>query len=204
MIGNGLMIFQGGKNPLKAGPGAVLTDLIDAFTHSDDSHSAIAFGGQLYESTIEKGVRGPQVNDADERIAEYRHDGGHALLFPFLPQFRPDWEALLAGAEKMIALRKAGKMPYSVKRLFGDAVSRSILFDMVALPADGIISYLSDHDLGVVCSEMAAFLMQYGGVDSKAYLGGVQWLPAQHGQPIGCAPADLVAMHIWDTPQKLL
>lgn len=201
---NGLVLFRGGKNPLKAGPGAVLTDLIDVITHSDNSHSAMLINGKLYESTISGGISGPQESDPAARLAEYRAEGGHADLYPFQPQFEPDWGAALAGAQKMIALREAGRMPYNVKRLFGDAVDRSLVFDLVALPADGILAYLADHSMGVVCSEMAGTLMVYGGVPAKMAAAGIPFLPNQHGQPIGCSPQDLANMPIWQPPVTLL
>jgi hypothetical protein len=204
MIPNGLVLFQGGKNPFKAGPGAVLTDLIDALTHSDDSHTAMQINGKLYESTIAGGVSGPQISDLGQRVTEYSKQGGHAHLLPFLPQFEPDWDAMTAGALQMIALREEGQMPYNVKRLFGDAVQRSIVFDLAALPADGILAYLADHSMGVVCSEMAAFLIQYGLVVPKLTAAGIPWLPHQHGQPIGCSPQDLANTPAWATPIQLI
>jgi hypothetical protein len=95
----GVVLFKGGADPLKAGPGAILTILIDAMTqpvvidgHKEKiSHSALFDGTDLYESTISGGVSGPQRSVLDERVAEYRGQGGHAWLFPFLPQFAPDW-----------------------------------------------------------------------------------------------------------------
>lgn len=197
---NGLVLFHGGKNPLKAGPGAVLTGLIDAFTRSADSHSGFAVDGKLYESTEENGISGPQVNDLAARVAGYTKQGGSSHLYQFLPQFEPDWEAVVAGAQKMIALREQGKMPYNVKRLFGDAVQRSLVFDLVCLPADGILEYMAEHSMGVVCSEMAGTLMMYGGTAAKVAAAGIPFLPLQHGQPIGCAPQDLQNMPIYQPP----
>lgn len=201
---NGLVLCSGGKNPFKAGSGAVLTDLIDGITHSDASHSAMLIDGNWWESTILGGISGPQANPQGPRLAEYGAEGGHVLLLPFLPAYEPDWAAVLAGAERLVALRAKGRMPYNVRRLFGDAIERSIACDLAFLPADGILAYLAAHSMGLVCSEMAGTLMMYGGVPAKMRAAGLPFLPHQHGQAIGCAPADLAAMPIWQNSIPLI
>ena len=207
------MLFSGGRNPFHAGFGAILTDLIDAMTkfvevspdrHVKMSHSAVAMPSNgnapyIYESTIENGISGPRKSDLADTLAGYGKQGGHAWLFPFLPQFRPDWDALEVTAQHMIALRQAGLMPYNVKRLFDDAEERSLIFSLLALPFDGIITYEGAHSRGVVCSEMAGLLLQGGGVPDKCKALGVPWLPNVNppGQPIGDSPADVGNMPIY-------
>ncbi|HLI84801.1 MAG TPA: hypothetical protein VKV17_12840 [Bryobacteraceae bacterium] len=202
---NGLVLFSGGRNPFRAGPGFLLTDLIAKITGSPWTHSAIKVGPGIFESTIKNGVSGPQYNPFDADLEEYLKEGGRVDVFEFLPQFEPDWDALERAAWQMISLRMQGKLPYNVERLFGDAVQRSPIFDVVALPADGVITYLAAHSKGVVCSEMAAILMEAGGVRGKAVAAGVPWLPNVRppAQPIGCAPADLAAMALYKPPVGL-
>src|SRR5579872_5617152 len=105
---NGLVLFEGGENLFKAGLGSLLTDGIRLTTHSPFSHAGMLVGGKLYESTRGtdtngKYVSGPQVNDPEMRVAGYIKQGGHAYLYLFATQFTPDWDAMLAGAEHLIA-----------------------------------------------------------------------------------------------------
>jgi hypothetical protein len=200
----GLVLFAGGRDPFHAGPGAVLSDLIDAVSHSQYSHAAVCMpsGGApplIYESTIEGGISGPQENDLTARVEQYVRQGGHAWLFPFLPQFQPNWDGVASTALAMIAQRKAGKLPYNVRRLFGDAMEMSWVFDLIALPADGIIAYLAAHSKGVVCSEMAGLLMQGGNVPALMAAAQIPWLPNVRppGQPIGDSPQDLGMLPIY-------
>jgi hypothetical protein len=139
------------------------------------------------------------------RLSDYSKQGGHAWLLPFLPQFMPDWAAAETAAFQMIALRERGKMPYNVERLFGDAEERSWIFDLVALPAAGIIAYLAAHSKGVVCSELVGLLIQAGGVAPKLTAAGIAWLAAVNppGQPIGCSPQDIVNVEMFRTPVQL-
>jgi hypothetical protein len=49
--------------------------------------------------------------------------------------------------------------------------------------------------------------MQAGGVDAKAKAAGIAWLPKVEpvaGQPIGCAPQDLLDMPIWQAAVPVL
>lgn len=213
----GLVAFSGGTSVRKAGLlGATLSFLIEKITRSKLSHVAIvppAFYWHdsqpwILESTIWKGVSGPQFNPLPARLhADYELKGGHASYLAFQPAFEPNWPDLWAHGQQMIQLQKAGKLHYSVKRLFADAVNRSVVFDAISLPAAGIIERLSQADHGLVCSECAGLLMQGGGVNSKAVARGIPWLPAAvpiAGQPIGCSPQDLEEMPIWATPIPIL
>jgi hypothetical protein len=204
----GLLLFAGGLDPLVAGPGALLTGLIDVMTKAVPvgngkavkmSHSAICMPSRgrapyIYESTKGGGIpSGPQRSDLAALLAEYAKGHGHAWLFPFMPQFEPDWAAVEAAALHMIALREAGLMPYNVQRLFNDAEQRSLIFDLLAMPAAGIIAYEGARSKGVVCSEEAALLIEAGGVVAKLAAAGIAWMPnvAPPGQPIGNGPVDL-------------
>lgn len=211
----GLVGFAGGTNPFKAGLfGSMLSVLIKGFTKSKLSHVGIvppmsfwpATGIDIMESTEWQGVSGPQLNDLASRLdLDYAKKGGHAWFLAFRPAFAPDWPALWAHFEDMFALVKAGKLHYSVARLFADAVDRNLVF--AALPLSGILQQLSEHDKGVVCSECAGLLMTAGGVDRKVEAAYIPWLPNVEpvaGQPIGCAPQDLWEMPIWQAPVTLL
>jgi hypothetical protein len=205
----GVVLFEGGEDPFRAGPeAAALSALIKAFTKSKFSHSSVLPAGapDIFESTIENGVSGPQQNNLAGTLASYGKGGGHAWIFNFLPQFTPDWLALTATGQHMIWERAGGKLPYDVKRLFSDAEMRSWVFDVVALPADGVIAYLGAHSKGIVCSEMVGLLLQGGGVESKAASAGVPWFPSivPAGQPIGCSPQDVVNMPLFLPPVQLL
>jgi hypothetical protein len=205
----GLVAFSGGTNIAQAGVlGATLSFLIEAVSKSKLSHVGIVppqcdwlnptIPG-LIESTELDGISGPQYNPLGPRVqTDYADKGGHAIFLPFRPEFAPDWDALWKGAAQMFAEVKAGRLHYSVKRLFADATARNVAF--AALPVAGIIDLLAEHDRGIVCSECAALLMQTGGVDAKAMAAGIPWLPKVQpiaGQAIGCSPQDLRDMPIW-------
>jgi len=216
----GVVLFAGGLNPFVAGPGTALTGLIDAMTPGVPvalgrkvkmSHTAVCMPSNgkdpyIYESTISGKISGPQRSSLASDLAVYAKGKGHAWLFPFLPQFEPDWASLEATALRMIAEREAGNLPYNVRRLFADAELRSWVFDLIALPADGIIAYLAAHSKGVVCSEMAGLLIQGGGVVPKLTSAGIPWLPNVHppGQPITDAPADIGLMPMFQPAIQLL
>ena len=184
----GVVLFAGGRDPLEAGPGAVLTLLIDAMTKFGFSHTALAMPAAgvtapyIHESTIRDGVSGPQRSDLNACLAECRKQGGHARLFPFLPQFEPDWADAEAAALQLISEREQGRMPYNVERLFADAEERSWVFDVVALPADGVISYLAAHSKGIVYSEMVGLLAQAGGVVARLTAVGIPGCRRSHHQ----------------------
>lgn len=211
----GLALFAGGTNPLRAGiEGALISGAIEYITHAPYSHSGIVPperfwpDGQpwLIESTIEGKVSGPQFNALPPRLqSDYAAKGGHAWLLPFQSEFEPDWNMLWQHAQHMIALQKAGKLHYSVARLFADATARDPLW--AALPAAGAIDWLAEHYRGIVCSECAGFAMEGGGVKAKAVAAGLLWLPNVKpipGQVIGCAPGDLHDMPLYQTPIQLV
>ena len=204
----GIVLFEGGTDPLRAGFGAVLSELIKAVTHSNYSHSAMLppNSGMIFESTIKNGISGPQENSLSSTLTEYGNEGGHAWVFNFLPQFAPDWDAVATFQQQLIALRVAGKMPYNVRRLFEDGIKRSWVADVVFLPADGVILYLGDHSKGIVCSEDCGLSCQAGGVVTKLTAAGIPWLPnvAPPNQPIGCSPQDLADMPMFSPPVQLL
>lgn len=216
LASGGVVLFSGGTNPARAGlVGALLSRLIDKFTNSKFSHVAVLPPAQYWptptspsiiESTIWLGVSGPQSNSLLSRLqADYASKGGHATYLPFLPQFAPDWKEVGIAAAQMFVLRKQGKLHYSVKHLFADAVDRNPVF--AALPISGVLTQLGEHDRGLVCSECAGLLLQAGGVDKKCAAAGVPWLPNVlpiPGQPIGCAPEDIHEMPIWGGPIALL
>lgn len=211
----GFMIFAGGTDPLRAGlEGALLSGAIDLFTHSDLSHCGIVPPAPywpenapwLIESTIWQKISGPQYNRLQPRLEQdYQAKGGHAWLLPFRPQFAPAWPTLWDHAQQMFALVSAGKLHYSVKRLFSDACERSLVLG--DLPMAGLIERLAEKDAGVVCSECAGLLMQAGGVDREAEAAGLLWLPNVEpvaGQPIGCGPVDLRDMPLWLPAEQVL
>lgn len=212
----GLAAFQGGSNPFRAGlTGAALSGLIEELTHSKLSHVGLVPPAVywpapstpcLIESTIWGKTSGPQCNNLWSRLElDYAAKGGHAWLYPLLPQFAPDWPALWDAAQQLFARVRIGQLHYSVKRLFADATERNLAF--AVLPVAGILAQLGEHDSGLVCSECAGLLLQAGGVDARAKAAGVPWLPKVEpvaGQPIGCAPEDLVEMPLYAAPVTLL
>lgn len=205
----GIVFFSGGLNPFKAGfGGATLSRLIDVVTGSKYSHTAVLLPQQcwsapgqprIFESTIWKFASGPQFNNLLPRLQEdYIAKGGHAWVRTYKPEFAPDWKAVIQTATQLDVLRQAGKLHYSVKRLFADAVDKSPVF--AALPVAGLLMHLGEHDEGIVCSEAVALAEQGGGVDAKVKAAGFPWLPdvlPVAGQPIGCAPADIDKQPTW-------
>lgn len=212
----GLVGFQGGANPFQAGlQGSILSRLIELFTGGKLSHVGLVLPLRYWkngilpavvESTIWKGVSGPQINDLTSRLElDYVKAGGHAWFWPFQAALAPDWFLLYAAAIDMCTQVANGKLHYSVKRLFADAVERNLAFSL--LPVSGLLVQLSEHDLGIVCSECAGLLMQAGGVDTKVKNARIPWLPKVEpiaGQAIGCSPEDLRSMPIYAPPVQLL
>lgn len=211
----GLMLFAGGTNIFKAGPGALLSLEIEHETGQPYSHTAVLFPKSYWpspdqpwiqESTKWQGVSGPQWNNLSTRlILDYEKAGGHAWLYQFLPPFVPDWSKAWAGAQQLIAAQKAGKLHYSVAHLFGDAVNRDWVFSL--LPIAGILEHVSEDSAGIVCSEDAGMVFQDGGVADKAKAAGIPWLPTAKpipGQAIGCSPGDLAAMPLYGQRITLL
>jgi hypothetical protein len=105
----------------------------------------------------------------------------------------------------MVVLRMAGKLPYNVLRLFDDAEQRSWVFDVAALPVDGVIAYLGARSRGLVCSEMVGLMLQAGGVPAKLAAGNIPWMPSvvPPGQVIGCSPADVGDIPMFEEPIQL-
>jgi hypothetical protein len=207
-IGPGLVLFQGGSNPLKAGiEGAVLSELIEVLTHAPYSHSALLLpdGQTIVQSTIWNDISGPQESNLDAFLTDvYAKKGGHAWYRPFMPQFMPDWTGVQTSANRMIELVAEGKLHYSVKRLFADATQRN--FGFAALPVAGILDWIAEHDKGIVCSECVGLLLQAGGVRDKVQDTGFSWFPKVNppGQPIGCSPGDVNALPIWEAMVEIL
>ena len=197
-LSNGGVLFFAGGVGLKAGLGGIVSEAIDLFSESCLSHVAIALpdsvarGGWMAESTIWAGVSGPQFNFIAPRFQEdYLAKGGRGWLRRFAPGFEPNWPALLAQATLLDGQRIAGKLHYSVKRLFEDACFR--LGSLAYLPPELLIERLGETDKGLVCSEEAAMLLEAGGLREKCEAAGISWLLRSKPTPgcaVGCTPVD--------------
>ena len=213
----GLLCCAGGTNLLKAGPGAVVSELIKVECPAEEpgefalSHVIMALPQKYWldpkkprglESTIWKGVSGPQINDLEDRLTEdYEKSGGHVALYRFLPAYDLDWAAVWACGQQLIAHREAGKLHYSIERLFEDAAVR-IPYWRILLPLDLVVE-LGKHDDGLVCSEEVGLLERAGGLKQKL---GELWLPNSKlgaGCIIGCTPEDVRDMPVFFPPDKV-
>jgi hypothetical protein len=156
--------FWGPTDPLKAGPGAVLSGIIEKVTDGGPSHCGYltwrSGAPQLFESTIWKDVDGPQWNAFADRTGEYVN-GGRIVVCPYLPECAPDLGAVEMEAARLIALREAGKCPYAIWHLPADLIEKEKVIRKV-LDLGGVehLSELLEKDAskthGLVCSECLA------------------------------------------------
>ena len=156
--------FWGLADPLKAGPGAVLSGIIEKVTDGGPSHCGyLTFVNgalQLFELTIWKGVDGPQWNAFADRIGDYAN-GGRVLVCPYLPECAPDLDAVETEAARLIALRQAGQCPYAIWHLPADLIEKEAAVRRI-LDCGGIehLAELLEKDAtrthGLVCSECLA------------------------------------------------
>ena len=164
----------------------------------------------LFESTIWKGVSGPQLNDLEPRLSEYT-DGGNVIVYPFLPQFEPSWPDFWEYVEQLITLQKQGKLPYAWQHLVGDLMDRAkflrVALDLVTpVPLGSLIRKTAYAASGMVCSECAEGAMSASMVRSKARAAGIDWLPKTGGRGLGCAPGELILpdLPIYGTPIQVV
>jgi hypothetical protein len=164
----------------------------------------------LFESTKWQGISGPQLNDLEPRITEYRN-GGHAAVYPFLPQFEPSWPDFWEYAEQTVTLRSQGKLPYAWQHLVADLFDRAIFLrtalDLVTpVPLGSLIRKTAYAAAGMVCSECAEGAMSASMVRSKARAAGLDWCPKTGGRGLGCAPGELILpdLPIYGTPIQVV
>ena len=219
----GMIAFAGGEDPMRAGIGALLSAIIGDVERdpNKDSHVAIllpqaawlsADRPEIFESTIEAGVSGPQYNLLIPTLQRYQKQGGAARYFPFASGYKPDWSAVLGIADQMVAQQKAGRLHYGVLHLVADLDARQVWLQRVIDKITGGSSYerlmqlmLTGH--GIVCSECVASVLETGGIKAQVIAAGKRWLPDSRpyaGQPIGCTPLDCIAIPAWTSPANLI
>ena len=190
MIPHGAVIALWGSDDIrKAGAGALLSGIIERITGDRElpmapSHIGILpvcrVVGQpiaLFESTIWQGVSGPQLNDIEPRLEEYRN-GGYVVAFPFLPKFEPSWPDFWEYVQQLIDLQRQGKLPYAWQHLVGDLMDRSkflrTALDLIGpVPLGSLIRKTAYAASGFVCSECAESTMSAALVRSKARAAGM-------------------------------
>jgi hypothetical protein len=150
------VFFHGSTDPLKTGPGAVLSGIIDDVEHGIWSHCGYLKpnGEDLFESTIWKGVSGPQWNKLADRLGEYR-DGGKVVIMPYLPGCGPSAVQASSITSYLVGLRESGECSYAVTHLIGD-----LLLD-TALTHFSFLKDLGEdlmRERGLVCSECLAMV----------------------------------------------
>jgi hypothetical protein len=150
------VFFHGYDDPLKAGAGAILSGIIEDVEHAPWSHCGYlsANGRDIFESTIWKGVSGPQWNQLADRLPEYRN-GGEVVVMPYLPNCGPSVIQVSSVSEKLMALRDAGKCGYAVAHLVGDLFLDTELGKFY--PFKELGERLME-DRGLVCSECLAMV----------------------------------------------
>jgi hypothetical protein len=187
-LGYGDVIFfdgSGAADLVQAGERA-LSNIIEVATGSNWSHCSMVWTTvpsiTIIESTIERGVNGPQINSLLDRLAHY--DGTSAWLFRLKPEVYAEMDL---PAMRQALSSKVGKDRYSIRTLF-DFALRPVL-------GWAIPSLKRPHSGEEVCSQFLAEGLVAGGVEAIA---GVKLDPAL------CSPKSLAAYPIWQEPVKIL
>jgi hypothetical protein len=214
----GMLACYGGTNPAKAGlGGAFLSTVIEKVTNGP-SHIALLLTDctdslNVIESTIYKGVSGPQLNPLEVLFEDYEKEGGHVDFYQFKTIFDLDLEGLMDEVVHLVSLRESGHLPYGILHLPEDLLARqswlSHLVDKVSgknsIEQLELLAY-SNHQL--VCSECFGYLCLAGNVDKKVKATGLSWLSSSRpvpGEVLGSAPGDYLRMgFLWEAPLRLV
>ena len=164
----------------------------------------------LFHSSIFQGISGPQLSNLSDVLVEYQ-GGGHVAVYPFLPQFEPDWTDYWEYVEQLVTLQQQGKLPYAWQHLVGDLfdrakVLRTALDLITPVPLGSLIRKTAYAASGMVCSECAEGAMSASGVRTKARAAGIDWCPKTGGRGLGCAPGELIPpdLSIYGPPIQVL